>query len=265
MISLSGHQCWFTRTQVNSTTTVGMSLCYCAISRVQRAIFLDRSWGANRRRIFYHLHSSFYYGFMYTGPHQGCTNIKLPKSSKRYQFRVQLSCADRRHCFTIGNVTCPYGLSASIRDEWRGLWNGTNGDGLLCARSSIFQRNYYSRTFHFRDNGNSVILTDDIYASNNNTQNNCTDLFPMSSCLNNPPLANGQYNRCLFAWYTCLIFLLSTVTRVCRCNGTWSPRHPSLEQCSRLCTAHLMCVIRFALKYYLTISDQQSHKNGKLS
>ena len=245
MISLSGHQCWFTRTQVNSTTTVGMSLCYCAISRVQRAIFLDRSWGANRRRIFYHLHSSFYYGFMYTGPHQGCTNIKLPKSSKRYQFRVQLSCADRRHCFTIGNVTCPYGLSASIRDEWRGLWNGTNGDGLLCARSSIFQRNYYSRTFHFRDNGNSVILTDDIYASNNNTQNNCTDLFPMSSCLNNPPLANGQYNRCLFAWYTCLIFLLSTVTRVCRCNGTWSPNlcQASISQAeelvSVLCTHYI--------------------------
>ena len=146
------------------------------------------------------------YLFMYTG-HQGCTNIKLPDRSKRYQFRVQLSCAVSCHCVTIRrNVTCPYGgLSASIRDEWnKGIWKRSNdngGNGLLCARGTDKQQDYHSRIFHFLDNGNSINLTDDINYSTNklNTDWNLTDLISMSSCLNKPSLTNCQYNRCLFA------------------------------------------------------------------
>ena len=119
--------------------------------------------------------------FMYTG--QGSTNIvTLPErppsaSRERYQFRVQLSCADQCHCVTIGNASDSYGQS--IHDDWNQIWD--LNWGLLCAGGPSCQRNYYSRTFHFHNIGEVVVhVTDDIDASNNNNKI-CPNLIQSNS------------------------------------------------------------------------------------
>ena len=82
---------------------------------------------------------------------QGCNyhpTIVLPVKSlmkDRYQFRIQLSCANSCHCVTIGSATHPYGHS--IHGQWSNIW-GQSG-GWLCAAN--LQKNFYSDIFHFHD------------------------------------------------------------------------------------------------------------------
>ena len=94
---------------------------------------------------------------------QGCDyqpNITLPeRTEERYQFMIQFSCAWSCHCINIGsNVTHPYG--DSVREDWEKIWN----HNLLCSNmeDSII---YYSRTFHFHNNGGDVHETNDESAS----------------------------------------------------------------------------------------------------
>ena len=91
---------------------------------------------------------------------QGCDyqpNITLPeRTEERYQFRIQFSCAWSCHCIKIGdNVTHPYG--DSVRDDWNGIWNRN----LLCSNLQGLKF-YYSRTFHFHNNGGYVNVTNEV-------------------------------------------------------------------------------------------------------
>ena len=85
---------------------------------------------------------------------QGCNyhpNILLPVKSlheDRYQFRIQLSCANSCHCVTIGSATHSYyGWSASIQAKWSELWYQSHL--LLCAANLQQQKQFYSNSFHF--------------------------------------------------------------------------------------------------------------------